>query len=231
MSNRKIAVILPVRANSERVSNKMLRPFAGSSLYEICVEKLCSAAVFYDNTQVDFLVAAYEKEFFPAAEKNGLKTLLRTKESANSEIDPDAYNFLEDIDHDWICLMSACLPMLKMDTIVEFIDNLCMKSGYKHDFPGMVAVTELPRFIWDGFGGNLNIGRGNSKTMNKVFPCANAMYAFKREIYLNPPYRYWPLKEPMLFPIGDIEAFDIDTMEQFRAAEAIYEKMGPKIVR
>ena len=222
-----IAVVLPVRKNSERVTEKMLRPFAGRSLFHICLEKLA----WLKEQGKDVFVAAYDEEFKRAARDMGVSVIDRSEASANSEDDPEAYEFLNDINHEWICLVSACVPMLYAATMMEFLEffwYLTSTDG-SEAAPGVVAVTDLRRYVWKQTSDlqrvNLNPGDGNSKRMDHLFPCANALYGFKRETYLLEPYKYWPLEQPHFHIIDDVEAFDIDTKKQFRAAEAIYREL------
>ena len=230
MSTSRIAVILPVRKCSERVANKMLRPFAGRSLYEICVEKLgWIAKAMSINDHIDFFVGFHEPEFEAAASKAGLGMLHRTKDDANAEGWPHLYGYLGDIDHEWVCHMSACLPMLAATSMFNFINAVNCAVNELDEDSGVVAVTKAAKYIWRNAVNeadrpvNLNPGCGNSKIMKPLFPCANCMYAFRRENWFKEPHVYWPDKQPRLFVIeNEVEAFDVDTMAQFYAAERMY---------
>ncbi len=220
-----IAVVLPVRKNSERVTEKMLRPFAGRSLFHICLEKLA----WLKEQGKSVFVAAYDEEFKRAARDMGVSVIDRSEASANSEDDPEAYEFLNDINHEWICLVSACVPMLDKGTMLEFMEFFEYLTSSGRPGSGVVAVTDLRRYIWDQREDlsmvNLNPGDGNSKRMHCLFPCANALYGFSRKTYLGEPYKYWPGQQPIPHIIDDVEAFDIDTKKQFGAAEAIYREL------
>ena len=222
-----IAVVLPVRLNSERVENKMLRPFAGSNLYEICLDKLIPLKL---NCAADVFVAAHEHEFSGAARSRSLELIPRTKESANAETDPEVYDFLANLPHEWICIMSACLPLLSLEAMQQFYVSL--QAGIKLDnpiFSGVVATTKMSRWVWRDLPltgpHNINTGDGNSKGMEPLYPSANGMIAFRRKAYVEEPHKYWPEHEPKLFVLmDDVEAMDIDTPRQFNAAEAVYER-------
>ena len=52
-----IAVIVQARINSQRVPNKMLRPFAGTNLFELTLNKLLNSKVI---PQQNIIASVYE---------------------------------------------------------------------------------------------------------------------------------------------------------------------------
>ena len=77
-----ILFLAQARLSSERLPNKMIKPFAGTSLVEITCEKVTRSKVIpRDN----FYLSAYDKEIKDIATKYGLNIYHRSEKSAKSE--------------------------------------------------------------------------------------------------------------------------------------------------
>ena len=77
-----VCVLIQARLNSERVPQKMIRPFADSSLFEIGIKKILdSKAIPKEN----LYVSVCEPELIDIAEKHGVNVYHRSEKSANAE--------------------------------------------------------------------------------------------------------------------------------------------------
>jgi CMP-N-acetylneuraminic acid synthetase len=70
MKSKDVTCMVCARLNSERVHQKMIRPFADSSLLEIALNKLQSCD-FLDKEKI--YLSAIEPEIKPVGEKLGIK--------------------------------------------------------------------------------------------------------------------------------------------------------------
>ena len=80
-----IAVVIQARLGSQRVPGKMLKPFAGTTLMDIAIEKMLKSKVF---PKEHFFVSVYEQELVDVAIKHGANMYLRSEKSDNSEGTP-----------------------------------------------------------------------------------------------------------------------------------------------
>ena len=77
-----ICLVVQARLSSQRVPNKMLRPFAGTTLIDILFEKLKKSSII---PKENIYLSSYEKELKEVANKHGINVFNRSKESSLEE--------------------------------------------------------------------------------------------------------------------------------------------------
>lgn len=211
-----ILFIVQARLNSQRAPYKMLRPFKGTNLYEICLDKIKQTIIPVTN----FYASIYEPELIEVTTKKGLQYYHRSIESANND------NSLELI-YEWhnkfpqykyCVLINACNLFLKPETIDKFIDAYC---NSEHD--GMFAVMPKKQYYWNKEGelitpwpDSCNIM--NTKEVEVTLEAAHVLYAGRLDLISQgywmgkPPYTK---NNPALFEIDEFECLDIDHEWQF----------------
>ena len=80
-----ICVLVQARLGSQRVPQKMIRPFAGTTLMDICLEKL-SASSYIPSENI--ISSVYEPELVEISERYPVQIFNRSEQSANSEGTP-----------------------------------------------------------------------------------------------------------------------------------------------
>ena len=80
-----ICVIIQARMSSQRLPRKMLKPFAGSSLFEITLNKLKKSKAI-PSSQI--YSSVYERELMNASIRSGINVYERSQKSAMSEGTP-----------------------------------------------------------------------------------------------------------------------------------------------
>jgi CMP-N-acetylneuraminic acid synthetase len=222
MKNQKdICILVQARLGSQRAPGKMLRPFANTTLVDILFEKLKQSKVF-DMSDVYF--SAHETELKSIADKHKINIFHRSIQSANSEGQPltEIYEWYDKLPFKYVILVSACNPLLTIETIDNFI-----QSFIESDKEGSFAVFEKKTYYWDKNGESLT-DWGNSSIMNTkfvepIYEAAHCLYASRLDIIGK---GYWmdtnyPPK-PKLFVMKELEAFDIDYEWQFQLGEQLY---------
>ena len=68
----------------------------------------------------------YDKIFETKCKKYGIPFVQRTKKSSNSEKASEIYNFLSEQNFDYLLQVNACMPLLRVETIIKFL-NKCKK--------------------------------------------------------------------------------------------------------
>ena len=228
MKNKEeVAVLVQARLSSERCPRKMIRPFAGTTLTDICIEKLLKS-----NTipKENIYLSVNEPELVSIGKKWGVNIFKRSRNSAKWDGGPQAhisvmYEWWDKIPHKYVVLVNACVPTLQTKTIDSFFDAYC--SSEKN---GMFGVMEKMNYFWNDTGTLLTPGRHatmNTKNVQKTFEAAHCLYAGKisdigRGIWMG------DFKIPgsiELFPMHEKECFDVDYEWQLKVVEAAYQAM------
>ena len=209
--------IIQSRLNSTRIPGKMLKPFAGSTLFEIAIQKLVDSE-YIPNDNV--FVALYDPKLIGIAKNYPINIFIREEESVSESQRPSVVSSWHRLPFKHFVSLNACLPLLSIDTIDSFT-NYFMRSRHKSLF----AVHETKNFYWDNDGEMITQypGTMNTNLVDNTYSAAHALYAgsmadIANDIYLgdfSPNY-------PELFVIEEKETIDVDYMWQFKQAEILY---------
>jgi CMP-N-acetylneuraminic acid synthetase len=203
------------RTQSERCPNKMLRPFAGTSLTDLMMTKLSQLGA-------DVFFAGHEDVFADKAREHGVPFVRRSLASATiDEPITEILSFLRDVPYSHLLIVNACLPFLRVGTIRAFLDDA---AAHQHQ-PAFAVVKRQNHFLsLDRRPLNFpsEMRTINSKTVTPVHEFAHALYFFDRDYFFSHG-RYWDWQEVRLVELGDrYELIDIDTEEDFAFAEALW---------
>jgi CMP-N-acetylneuraminic acid synthetase len=215
-----ICVVVQARMGSQRVPGKMLRPFSDTTLVDILFNKLAQSKII-PKSNIYFSV--YENELKDVGEQHGVNIFDRSKESAFAETDMKLiYEWYDKLPFKYVVLISACNPLLTIDTIDGFI-----KAFIESDKGGAFAVFEKKTYYWDKNGDPITDWKGasimNTKLVEPIYEAAHCLYASELSIIKD---GFWmdinyPPK-PELYVMKELEAFDIDYEWQFQLGEQLY---------
>ena len=216
-----VCLVVQARLGSQRVPQKMIKPFCGSSLVSILFNKVKKSKVIPIN---NIFFSAYEPELKSIANEHGINVYNRSEASAKSEGEPlsEIYEWYKELPFKYVVLVSACNPLLKIETIDSFI-----KSFLNSEKDGGFAVFEKKTYYWNKEGKSITDWKGhtimNTKIAEPVFEAAHCLYASKMDFI---EQGYWMDSsfppEPELFVMEELEAFDIDYEWQFKVGEKLY---------
>ena len=216
-----ILFIIQARLNSQRVPNKMLRPFKESNLFRIAMTKvLLSDYIPKDN----FYVSVYEQELIDEAEKLGANIFKRSHESANNDNDlQKIYEWHDKLPFKYVIKINGCSPLLKTDTINEFT-----RQFVEQEEENLFGVIEQKDYFWNKEGLMITPWPEdqtimNTKAVEPTYKAAHVLYASRMDIIKDYKFMGDFSEEGgiKLFPMDEIEAFDIDYDWQFALAERI----------
>ena len=209
------------RKESERCPNKMLRPYAGTTVTDIVLKKL---RVLGDNT----FFAGYDGEFKDKCKDHGINFVQRSKKSATID-GPlvECLSFLHDVDYEYLLCINGCLTFLEIDTIKAFLDG-----AIANDLKPAINVRKRYNYFYDHNYQPLNFSFStdsiNTKIVEPLYEFGNCLYFYNREYFLKNGM-YWDWHELRLVEMGSkLEMMDIDTMEDFIFAENIYKAKNVK---
>lgn len=219
-----IVVIVQARLSSERCPRKMIKPFAGSNLVEICLKKLKQSEVF---DQSNIYLSAYDKELIDVAKKNNINVFHRSECSANwdgrsGEKLAGIYEWWDKLPYKYVVLVNACTPLLKIKTIDGFILDYS-----RSDSDGAFSVIEKKDYFWDENFNFLTPIRGvgmNTKNVVKTYQAAHCLYGGKMSSIGNDVWMgdFNKPGEVNLYTIPENETLDIDYEWQFKSVESVY---------
>ena len=217
-----IAIVIQARLGSKRIPQKMIKPFAGTTLTDIFLEKIKECKSFpIDN----FYLSVYEPELQDIGFKHEVNVFYRSAASANSEGTPMTlmYEWWDRLPHKYVVLINACVPFLKPETIDSFVE------AYKScENDGMFAVMHKKNYFWDNDGvliTPLTEDVMNTKTVQVTYEAAHCLYAGRLDkigkgVWMGDFNKSGDIK---LFPVEESEVLDIDYPWQFELCEKLWE--------
>lgn len=218
----KVCLVIQARLNSERVPKKMIKPFAGSTLLDVCISKVIKSSII---PKKQIYLSCNEKEISSIGLKYGINIFERSKESANEESDMRTiFEWHKSLGskYKYVILVSACNPFLAIESIDAFIKSFLLSKE-----KGSLSVIKKNNYTWDKNGLPITDWKGlkimNTKLVDHFYESANCLYAseiklISKNMFMDdssPP-------NPSLFEVDEFESFDIDYPWQFELAESIF---------
>ena len=223
-SVNEIAVLVQARLGSQRCPNKMIRPFAGTTLTDITIEKLTRSEVI---PKENIYLAVYEPELIEIGKKYDVNIFKRSEESAKSEGDSmqTLYEWWDKLPFKYVVMVNACTPFLTISTIDDFFSRY-MNS----DSDGMFGVVEKKNYFWDEEGNCFTPPTAavmNTKTAKNIYEAAHCLYASSlASIGVGTWMGDFRKKGDIaLAPVPEAEVFDVDYEWEFTMYEALYKQL------
>jgi CMP-N-acetylneuraminic acid synthetase len=222
-----ICAIINARLGSSRTKNKMTRPFGGSTLLEIALEKL-NRLDFFDRR---FLAVAEEELKALARNCKNVEILERSPEAVAPGPHPPLVTFEHYLRTPtrYIFVLNACAAFLSLATLRKAFDFF-----QATDHPSYMAAVPTREWIFDAAGRPLThkdpSALQNTSHGAVFYRAAHSFYIIDRERFARTEGTLWLLQpgDPCLVEIPPGEAHDVDTEEQFEFASYWYKKIsGP----
>ena len=222
----KIAFIVQARLNSKRVPQKMIRPFAGDTLFGIVLDKLLECKNILNE---NIIASVYEDKLIEIVDNKPISYFVRSEESAEEESNLQLiYEWHDKLPSkfEYVVLISGCNPLLTVDTINNFVEKFVTQ-----DEENLFAVIEKKQYYWDKNGKMITKWPDgetimNTKVIEPTYEAAHCLYASRLDTIKDNKFMVDYSKENLtLFTIPELEAFDIDYEWQFKTAELLYEKV------
>lgn len=208
---RTVAVI-PVRSGSVRCPNKNIRPFAGSSLLEICIKKLKKLNLD------EIIVDSDSMEMLDLAKRLGVTARRRPSVLALSTTKPPelASHIAKETNADVILIAHCTSPLVSVETMKKFIET----DWTGHD--SLNSGNLLKRhMILHGRPLNYKPPRPNTQELPEIYGLNYGLNMIRRRDMMI--YKDFVGDKPKVFETPENESMDIDTTNDFLLAEKIYE--------
>jgi CMP-N-acetylneuraminic acid synthetase len=217
-----IVFIIQARLNSERVPQKMIRPFGDSNLFDIAIKKLLKSKVL---PKENIYVSVYENTLKDIAKDYGINIYERSKESANNDNSlQKIYEWHDKLPFKYVIKLNACSPLLKIETIDKFL-----KTFLNQEEENLFGVIEQKDYFWDSKGKLITPWPSdqtlmNTKAVEPTYKGAHVLYASRMDLISENKFMGDFQKEGgiKLFPMNELECFDIDYEWQFKIGELLY---------
>jgi len=213
-----IKALVPVRSGSLRVTNKNLRPFAGSTLLDIKINQLLRTPGL-DGICVN----SNDEGMLQTAAKHGVETCLRDPYFASNEIPmSEVYaNMAESMECDLILFTHVTNPLATENTygrIIEAFWNL--ESGYD----SVATVSDVKDFLYlDGKALNYDPeNKPRSQDLPEIVKLNHVASVLERKTIIE--RRDILGFSPDFIKLSGEECIDIDTPLDFEIAEFLYKQ-------
>lgn len=223
-----IAVFLPTRKGSERVKNKNTRKFAHfeGGLLELKLRQL-------QGLEVDeVILSTNDEESIRIAEsfKPNFKNLVikpRPDHLAESSTKlTDLIKYVPEITNcQHILWTHVTSPMADREIYTDSI--LKYEKALKKGYDSLMSVIPFQNFLWSIDNNDLINREGEhrwprTQDLKKLFEINSAIFITPKKIYENNHDRVGI--KPFLYEMNKLSSLDVDWEEDFKIAEAVYER-------
>lgn len=217
----KITAVIPIRSGSQRVKDKNLRSFAGTTLMENKIETLLNVPELDSiivNTNSDQAIEIVSKRYEGKVSFHKREEYYASSECSGSEF----FQHLGEVTDTDLFVYAPCTsPFIKPETISQCIKAFLNRDG---DTDCVSTVSLVKEFLWlDGTPVNYDpLNAPNSQNLPDVVALNFGVTITSKEDLIR--NRNIIGKHPRFVLTSDIEAIDIDTPLDFYIAEQIYFK-------
>jgi len=226
-----LTVFLPTRKGSQRVKNKNTKPFGGyaGGLLELKLKQLSKLdvdqVIFSTNDELSIAFAEKMIQDFPI-----LKIDIRPNHLASSTANlSDLIAYVGEIvmtEH--ILWTHVTSPMVDDKTYIDAINKY--KSALETGYDSLMSVTSFKNFLWNedrkdiiNRSSNNNIRWPQTQDLEDLYEINSAIFIAPKKIYRKNLDRLG--NKPYLYKMSKIESVDVDWEDDFKIAEAVYEKL------
>ena len=222
----KITAVIPVRKGSQRVKDKNLRPFAGTTLLDNKIQMLLKVPEIDEiivNTNSEAAIEIIELEYA------GTKVRAQRREEyyASSQCSgSEFFKHLGEVTDTDIFIYTPCTsPFVKPETVSECIKKFLYNLEH-NDYECVSTVSSVKEFMWlNGKALNYDpLNAPNSQNLPDVVALNFGTTVVKREDLIKNHNIIG--KNPDFVLTSDIEAIDIDTPLDFYIAERMYQHLN-----
>lgn len=217
------AFIVQARMNSQRVPGKMLRPFNGTTLFGLVLDKLLASSIVPRD---QIFASVYEDELIHEANfVRNIGVYQRSYKSANNDNSlKTIFEWHDKLPFKYVIIISACNPLLKVETIDSFV-----KQFIEQEEENLFGVIKKKQYYWNKEGALVTPwpeGQTimNTKAVEPTYEAAHVLYASRMDLIAQDRFM-GDFQTPggiKLFEMDELETFDIDYEWQFNLAEQLY---------
>ncbi len=216
----KVVALIPIKLNSQRLPHKNILDLSGKPLCTYMTENLLKVK------KIDEIYVYCSDEEIMNYMPNGVKFLKR-----NEYLDGDLVkgqeiyeSFIKEVDADVYILAHVTAPFIKSESISNALDKVLDEN-----YDSAMSVRKIKTFVWYK-GETLNYKLEDIPRTQDIEPIyyeTSAFFIFKKEVFTEMNKRRIGNK-PYFQEIDDVEAIDIDYLEDFKFAQTIMNSLKNK---
>ena len=227
---RDICFFLPTRKGSQRVKSKNTRPFADipGGILELKLRQLveCESLTSIVLSTNDELSMDIASRIDPSGDK--IKVIKRPDHLClDTTVLTDLIAYVpEIIKENHIIWGHTTTPFVNAEDYDKGVEKyfIALEEG----FDSLISVMPLQNFLLDSQANVFNYDAGSNRwprtqDLPILYEVNHAMFIASREIYIQQRNRIG--NKPFLYEQDKIKSFDIDWVDDFLIAEAIYDKL------
>ena len=216
-----ILFIVQGRVNSKRVSQKMIRDFCGTTLFDIAIDKVLDSKII---PKENFYVSIYDTELKDIAKQKGVNIYNRSYESANNDNSLQTiYEWHDKLPFKYVVKINGCSPLLKTKTIDNFV-----KQFLEQEEENLFGVIQMNDYFFNKDNELVtpwpeNQTIMNTKAVESTYKAAHCLYASKMDIISENRFMgNFEDGEIKLYVLDELECFDIDYEWEFKVGELLW---------
>jgi len=221
---RPISALINARLESSRMKQKMIRPFAGTTLLDIALEKL-NRLDFFEHR---FLAVAEKQLKDKANQYPNIEILERKSESVIPGPHPPIITFehYTRVPTQYVFVINACAAFLS-ETTIRMAYDVFQKTEHR----SYVAVVPTRNWIFTRDGVALTHkdpdALQNTSHGDFFYKVTHSFYIVDREYFISNNGRLWTLtpNDPYLIEMPIDDSYDVDTEREFEFSAYMYDKM------
>ena len=192
-------------------------------MFELILSKLLKSKII---PKQNIIASVYENELKQIANNLNINIYNRSYESANNDNSlQKIYEWHDKIPFKYVIKVNGCSPLLKIETIDSFTQQFI-----KQKEENLFGVIETKDYYWNKNGKLItpwpkNQTIMNTKAVETTYKAAHVLYASKIDLIKDNKFMGNFQKEQgiKLYPINELECFDIDYEWQFKMGEKLFE--------
>lgn len=210
----KVVAVVPMKLNNSRLPQKNTKPFTNGD--PLCtyilntlksVEGIDDIYVFCSNPDI--------QEFIP----DGIRYLKRSEnlDTDTASMTDVLTSFSEAVDADVYVMTHTTAPFVSKDSIKKGLDKVVSK-----EYDSSFAAEKIQDFLWkNGSPMNYNLDRiPRTQDLEPLYMETSGFYIYTREVMKEKHRRIGD--NPYIVEVNKIEGIDIDELEDFQMADAIF---------
>ncbi len=215
----KVALFIPIKLNNQRLPGKNTMLLNGkplcSYLFDVVkkIELVDEKYVYCSNDEIipyipEEITYLKRDAALDGPEVKGLEIIGR---------------FINDVDADIYVLIHVTQPFVKRESVINALSKVISR-----EYDSAFSVREIQDYCWY-HGKPLNYDMKDivtTQNLESVYMETGAFYIFRKEVFQELHQRIG--RNPYMQKVDNIEAIDIDTMEDFKFAQAAAVYSGNK---
>ncbi len=211
---KKIVAFIPIKLNNERLPNKNTKSFTNG-------EPLCSYILhtLSNSEMIDEIYVFCSDTSISTYLPEKVNLLIRNKnlDTSSTKVNEICASFAQKIDADIYIMTHVTSPFISLSSIEKGIDAVVNK-----EYSSSLSVKKLQDFMWkDGVPFNYDLENiPRTQDLKPIFLETSGFYIYRKDVILKQNRRV--SNNTYLVEVSEVEAIDIDTLEDFELADAVY---------